>query len=144
LIFDVPNQIAQYGWETGQAEPSPRSPRQRVEWLAAEDGWVCSGLVFTRLDGSPYHPADVTDHFHFLVRRAGLPPVRLHDLRHGAATLALAAGVEMKVVQAMLRHASESTTSRFYANVLPAVARDAAERTALIIPRASVRRLGLG
>jgi len=66
----------------------------------------------------------------------------LHDLRHGAATLALAAGVDMKVVQHMLRHKSESTTSRFYTSVLPEVARTAAEKTAMIIPRASVRRLG--
>ena len=49
----------------------------------------------------------------------------------------------MKVVQAMLRHASESTTSTFYTSVLPQVALDAAEKTALIIPRASARLLGL-
>ena len=80
----------------------------------------------------------MTEHFQFLIRQAGLPPIRLHDLRHGAATLALAAGVEMKVVQAMLRHKSESTTSTFYTNVLPELARAAAEKTAMIISRASV------
>ncbi|HEX3783966.1 MAG TPA: tyrosine-type recombinase/integrase [Pseudonocardiaceae bacterium] len=103
---------------------------------------MASGLVFVEPDGHPLHPADVTDHFQFLVRQAGLPPIRLHDLRHGAATLALAAGVDMKVVQHMLRHKSESTTSKFYTSVLPEVARAAAEKTAMIIPRASVRRLG--
>jgi hypothetical protein len=46
---------------------------QRAERLAAGDGWVDSGLVFTRSDGGPYHPADVTDHFQFLVRQVGLP-----------------------------------------------------------------------
>jgi Phage integrase family len=101
-----------------------------------------TGLVFTQEDGSRLHPADVTELFAFLVEQAGLPPIRLHDLRHGAATLALAAGVDMKVVQAMLRHASISTTSDLYTNVLPEVARDAAEKTALIIPRASGHRLG--
>ncbi len=59
-----------------------------AERLAAGDGWVDSGLVFTEPDGAPLHPADVTDHFQFLARRAGLPPIRLHDLRHGAATMA--------------------------------------------------------
>lgn len=49
--------------------------------------------------GQAVHPADVTDHFQHLARQAGLPPIRLHDLRHGAATLALAAGVDMKTVQ---------------------------------------------
>jgi integrase len=65
---------------------------------------------------------------------AGLPPIRLHDLRHGTATLALAAGVEMKVVQHMLRHSSVTVTSDIYTSVLPQVAFAAAEATAAIIP----------
>jgi integrase len=48
--------------------------------------------MFTEVDGSLLHPADVTDRFRELIARAGLPPIRLHHLRHGAATLALAAG----------------------------------------------------
>jgi hypothetical protein len=48
---------------------------------------VDSGLVFTEPDGAPLHLADVTDQFQFLARLAGLPPIRLHDLRHGAATM---------------------------------------------------------
>jgi hypothetical protein len=59
-------------------------------------------------------------------------------------TLALAAGVEMKVVRAMLRHSSVTVTSDLYTDVLPTVAREAAEKTALIIPRASARLLGHG
>ena len=51
----------------------------------------------------------LTSLFRWLNTCSGLPPIRLHDLRHGAATMALAAGVDMKVVQHMLRHASEST-----------------------------------
>ncbi|WP_233611534.1 tyrosine-type recombinase/integrase [Amycolatopsis sp. WAC 01376] len=90
--------------------------------------WVDSGLLFTQPDGSPLHPADVTERFYEIVRQAGLPPIRLHDLRHGAATLALAAGADMKVVQAMLRHSSITVT---------------AEATAKLIPRNSTRQLGL-
>lgn len=52
-----------------------------------------------------------------------LPPIRLHDLRHGAATLALAAGTDMKVISAMLRHSSIKITAGTYTSVLPEVAR---------------------
>jgi integrase len=64
--------------------------------------WVDSGKVFTREDSSTLHPATVTDRFHALAEAAQLPPVRLHDLRHGAASLMLAAGVPAKVVQKTL------------------------------------------
>jgi integrase len=60
---------------------------------------------------------------------------RTHDLRHGAATLALAAGVDMKVVQAMLRHSSITVTADTYTSVLPDLARNAAEQAAAIVPR---------
>jgi len=71
-----------------------------------------------------------------LAKAAGLPPVRLHDLRHGAATLALAAGVELKVVQDMMGHASIVLTADTYTSVLPEVARTAAEQVASLILKA--------
>ena len=64
---------------------------------------------------------------------AGLPPIRLHDLRHGAATLALTAGVDIKIVQEMLGHSSRAITSDTYTTVLPEVARAAAEAAAALI-----------
>jgi integrase len=64
---------------------------------------------------------------------AGLPPIRLHDLRHFAATLALAAGVDIKVVQEQLGHSSRAITSDTYTTVLPEVARAAAEATARLM-----------
>lgn len=121
--LDVLNQIVQYGWETGMDTPKTEKSaatvtvdqdtvlvlrahlaRQAEERALAGVAWSETGLLFTQEDGSPLHPADVTDHFNFLVKRAGLPPIRLHDLRHGAATIALAAGADIKVVQQMLRH----------------------------------------
>jgi len=54
---------------------------------------VESGRVFTRENGEGYHPQYFSDRFERLWKKADLPPIRLHDLRHGAATLALAAGV---------------------------------------------------
>lgn len=106
----------------------------RLAWGAA---WVDSGRVFTREDGSELHPASVTVLFTDLVEAAGLPPIRLHDLRHGAATLALAAGVDLKVVQEQLGHSSSALTRDTYTSVLPEVARAAAEATAALVPRAA-------
>jgi hypothetical protein len=57
-----------------------------------------SGRIFTQEDGSWLHPGKVSDLFERLVAAAGLPPVRLHDVRHGAATLMLSAGLDIKVV----------------------------------------------
>jgi len=68
----------------------------------------------------------VTRHFGRLMAQSGLPLTRVHDLRHGAATLALASGVEMKVVQDMLGHSSITITIETYTDVLPQVARSVA------------------
>jgi hypothetical protein len=76
----------------------------------------------------------VTDEFERLAFEAGLPPIRLHDLRHGAATLHLAAGVDMKVISAMLRHSSITITADTYTSVVPEIARAAAEAAAAIVP----------
>ena len=64
-----------------------------------------------------------------------LPPIRFHDLRHGAATLSLAAGVEMKVVSETLGHARSSFTADVYASVIPEVFKEAAEAAAAVVPR---------
>jgi len=97
--------------------------------------WVESGLVSTRENGAALHPDLATDAFARIARRAGLPPIRLHDLRHTAASLALQAGVPMKVVSEQLGHSSLAITANTYTSVLPAVARAAAEAVAGVIPR---------
>jgi len=79
----------------------------------------------------------VTDTFQSIYERAGLPPIRLHDLRHTAASLALQAGVPMKVVSEQLGHSSLAITADTYTSVLPAVAHAAAEAVAGIVPRTS-------
>ncbi|NGY61236.1 site-specific integrase [Lentzea sp. NEAU-D13] len=155
-------QLLQVGWETEFGTPKTDSSvaiitldrgtvlelrahrsRQQRERDAAGDAWVDLGLMFTEPDGSPLHPADVTDLFNKLVEQAGLPPIRLHDLRHGAATFALASGADMKVVSSMLRHSSITITADTYTGVLPQVARKTAEGIARLVPRkvASVRVL---
>lgn len=55
------------------------------------------------------------------VRQLGLPKIRLHDLRHGWATMALAAGVHPKVVQERLGHANIGITLNTYSHVTAAL-----------------------
>ncbi len=109
---------------------------QKKERLAWGEAWVDSGKVFTQEDGSPLHPDWVSDEFERLIEECDLPPVRLHDLRHGAASIMLAAKVEMKVVQEILGHANLSTTANTYTSVYPEVAAAAADAVAAFVPRA--------
>jgi site-specific recombinase XerD len=78
-----------------------------------DSAWVESGLVFTRENGAALHPEYVSRHFEHLTRDGGLPPVRLHDLRHGAATLALAGGADLKTVSEMLGHSTAAGVHGF-------------------------------
>lgn len=109
-----------------------RQVKERMAWGVA---WVNSGLVFTREDGSPLRPGHVSEHFAVLLRKAGLPPIRIHDLRHGSATLSLAAGVDIKIAQEMLGHSTSSFTRDVYTSVVPEIAAAAAEAVAAIVPR---------
>ncbi len=106
---------------------------QDAEHATLGDGYQDSGYVFTCLNGDPMAPDRLSRTFRRLSDEAGLPPVRLHDLRHGAATLALAAGADLKVVQDMLGHSSIVLTADTYTSVLPEVARKAAEDIATLI-----------
>ena len=110
--------------------------RQRAEAASFGPGYRASGYLFTNLNGHPMAPDRLTRTFTALAAQAGLPPVRLHDLRHGAATLALAAGADLRTVQDQLGHCSIVLTADTYVSVLPEVARAAAEKVAALILRA--------
>lgn len=84
-------------------------------------------LVFPAEDGSLQPPYRVSNRFTSLVRRTGLDSVRFHDLRHTMATLALAAGVHIKVVSERLGHSSTQITLDTYSHVLPDLQQEAAE-----------------
>ncbi|MCW2932361.1 MAG: integrase family protein [Actinomycetia bacterium] len=107
--------------------------RQQAERAAAGTRWAETGYVFTTRTGGPVGPDRVTRLFRELVADSGLPPVTLHGLRHGAATLALAAGTDLKVVQDQLGHSTVVLTADTYTSVLPETARAAAERTAAFL-----------
>ena len=90
-----------------------------------QDRWQLSepkatDLLFTDDDGQPLHRRSlIRRHFKPLLRRLDLPDIRLYDLRHAAATLALTAGVPTKVVSEQLGHASAAFTLDVYSHVLP-------------------------
>ena len=150
----VRRQLVQLGWDVIESKPKSEAgertvaldagtvaalqahrKRQMADRLAWGPAWVETGKVFVRENGESLHPARVTDRFHAIVEAAGLPPIRLHDLRHGAASLMLAAGVPMKVVQETLGHSSSTITSDTYSSVFPTVAAEAAEAAAALVPR---------
>jgi integrase len=106
---------------------------ERATWGAA---YSDHGLVFAREDGTPIAPQRVTKRFAQLVSAAGLRPIRLHDLRHGQASLMLAAGVPIAVVSKRLGHSTITLTSDTYSHMLQGVGRDAAERAAALVPLA--------
>ncbi|MCM4081828.1 site-specific integrase [Paractinoplanes hotanensis] len=100
---------------------------------AAGKIWIDSGYVFTRKDGQPINPNYATTRFRKLTERAGLPPVRLHDLRHGAASLAHEAGADLKTLQDLLGHSSIVVTADTYTSVLPDSQRRCADATAALV-----------
>lgn len=95
--------------------------------------------MFTRTDSAPINPNYATTRFRKLIQRAGLPPVRLHDLRHGAASLENEAGADLKTVQDLLGHSSIVVTADTYTSVLPHVQRHCADATADLVLTAARR-----
>lgn len=85
-----------------------------------------SEYVFPSPAGGPISPDSVLHMLHRVLKRAGLPKVRFHDLRHTFATLALQNGVDIKTVSGMLGHYSAGFTLDTYAHVTTAVQRQAA------------------
>ena len=89
--------------------------------------------MFANKDGSWIHPQRFTKWFEYLARDAGLPRIRLHDLRHSYATAALTAGISAKVVSERLGHASVAITLDTYSHVHPALQEEAAHTVARLI-----------
>ena len=96
--------------------------------LRPEPGDVFAGLVFTTTFGTPLDGISVTRRFQRILRAAGLPHQRFHDLRHACASLLLAQGVPARVVMETLGHSEISLTLNTYSHVLPSLGREAALR----------------
>ncbi len=100
--------------------------RQKMERLAMGTAWkgpavtdAADAFVFTNSVGKPIDPTNLLHAFQRLVEAAGLPKMRFHDLRHGAASTLLARGVHPKIVAELLGHSQISITLDTYSHVLP-------------------------
>jgi integrase len=93
--------------------------QQRVEQLEWGLDYEEHDLVAARENGSPIHPHSFSQMFAQRVKQVGIRAIRLHDLRHTHATLALKAGVPVKVVSERLGHESPAFTLKQYAHVIP-------------------------
>lgn len=118
-----------------------REQRGYVEELRgrAGDNWLDLGLVFPNTRGNFIELAKLWHMLDKVVKQAGLPHMRFHDLRHSAATIMLAMGIHPKVVQEILGHSSISVTMDLYSHVLPSVQQEAAGKVDSVL-RDSLQR----
>ncbi|MBV9100379.1 MAG: site-specific integrase, partial [Candidatus Dormibacteraeota bacterium] len=100
--------------------------RQASERLATEGWGDPLGLVFTNELGRPVDASNLRRAFSKLLMKAGLPPIRFHDLRHTAATLLLSRGVHPKIASEMLGHATVAFTLDVYSHVTETMQQEAA------------------
>jgi integrase len=115
---------------TALREHRSRQIEERLRVGPAWEGEKWGGLVFSDEIGCPLSGFHVTKRFRRLLGLAGLPTMRYHDLRHGAASLMAAQGVPVRVAMEILGHAQISTTMNIYAHVAPELQKEAAERLA--------------
>jgi integrase len=107
--------------------------RQAQERLLFGHGYASSDLVFRREDGSPVVPHLFTLAFKKVVRDAGLPPIRLHDLRHTHVALLARADVPAKVIQERVGHHSAGFTLDNYGGTFPSQHQEAAKKFAALV-----------
>jgi integrase len=110
-----------------------QAARQLDDQQRKGESWQETGLVFTKEDGEAWHPEVASRFFRQAVKRSMLPPIRLHDLRHTHATLALQAGIHPKVVSERLGHATISITLDTYSHAIPAMQEEAATKIAELV-----------
>ena len=108
-------------WRTWQTAERAAAGLEPAEWM------------FTDLHGAPIHPQAMSQTFERIVRRAPVPTIRFHDLRHTHATLLMGAGVPPKVVSERLGHSRASFTEDAYKHVLPGMQADAARLFAALV-----------
>jgi integrase len=102
--------------------------KQLAQQLEAGPIWQNTGYVLTQVDGRPMNPIKVTQEFTTIVRKAGLPHLPLHGLRHAHATLMLTNGENPKVVSERLGHSNIAITMDIYSHVLPGLQEQAVLR----------------
>ena len=118
--------------------------RQEEARLKADECWQDHDYVFCTLTGTHLRPNHVVDKFKKLLKKAELPDIRFHDLRHSAATLLLGLGIHPKVVQELLGHTQISMTMDIYSHVLPGMQQDAVGKLNSLLTRPKDGGVGKG
>lgn len=134
-ILRVQRQIARINGEVVEASLKTKNSYRTISLgedavgILKEQRKKCGGseYVFPSPTGGPISPDSVLQMLHRVLKRAGLPKVRFHDLRHTFATVALQNGVDIKTVSGMLGHYSAGFTLDTYAHVTTAAQREAAK-----------------
>jgi integrase len=110
--------------------------RQLEERLAAGSGWIENGLVFLSTVGTPLEPRSAVLDFKRILAKAALPSnIRFHDLRHSAASLLLAQGVQLRAIMELLGHSTIALTANTYSHIMPSMIQDMADKMDLILNR---------
>ncbi|MET8623818.1 site-specific integrase [Kitasatospora sp. NPDC004669] len=110
--------------------------RQAALQMAAHPDGLLEGLVFTRPDGEPLRPQWVLDQLRKRTAELDLPKIGLHDLRHTAASIMIAAGIPLAVASKTLRHSNLAITVDLYGHLLKDSADDAVVALAAALDRA--------
>jgi integrase len=107
--------------------------QQHAQRVAADDTWQDHDLVFASSRGTPINPNNLLRDFRRLVAQAGVPRIRIHDLRHTRITLAIQAGASIAAVSRRAGHARVSTTMDIYAQVTPDMHAEVADRISALL-----------
>jgi integrase len=121
---------------------APKTPRSRrlihlsgvsFQALREQRSNLSGEIVFPNLNGKLQESSSVTAALKVALSRAGLPPIRVHDLRHTTATVLLEAGAHPKLVQDLLGHSTVALTLNTYSHVTSGQSREAARTMALVL-----------
>ena len=125
-VARVDGEVKELPLKTKNSYRSISISQDAVAMLTEMEAHRSSDYVFPTSTGGPISPDSVNNMLHRVLKRAGLPSIRFHDLRHTFATLALQNGVDIKTVSGMLGHFSAGFTLDTYAHVTTSAQKEAA------------------
>ena len=136
-IARIDGEIVEAPLKTKNSYRSVSIGQDAVEILKEQQRQTNSEYVFPSPTGGPISPDSVLKMLHRVLKRAGLPEIRFHDMRPTFATVALQNGVDIKTVSGMLGHYSAGFTLDTYAHVTTAAQRQAANTMSSILSDAA-------
>jgi integrase len=133
-VADLRNyNILRAHWEETLGDAWPETVAVQTPRAGGGYKTIYVDLYFRQPDGSAWHPQGIGDRFERLVRDSGLPPVSIHDGRHGAATYAKAGGATMEDIKEQLGHSTIAITVDIYTSILAETEQANAEATATVL-----------